>query len=49
VENELMDLRQVFTAVDDLLFFLVGSLEENELILTTILTTYMEALSLIFK
>jgi hypothetical protein len=40
---------QVFRTVADVHFFVIGSLEENELVLWSVLTTYIETISLILK
>lgn len=39
----------VFRTVADVHFFVIGSLEENELVLWSVLTTYIETISLILK
>jgi hypothetical protein len=40
---------QVFRAVADVIFFVIGSLEENELMLWSVLTAYIDTISLILK
>lgn len=39
----------VFRCIADVVFIVVGSLEENELILSSVLDTYIEALNLILR